>query len=271
MEKENNTIGTDFVLLGLFNHTRAHQVLFTLVMMAFVTSLVGNAAIILLIHRDLHLHTPMYFLIGQLSLMDVMLVFTTIPKMAGDFWSGRNSISLVGCAVQIFIFLTLEGGECFLFAAMAYDRFVAICHPLRYPILMSPRFCLLLAVVSWLFGATDGLVQAGVTMSYHFCGSQEVNHFFCEAPTLVRLACDDTMVFESVMHVCCILMLLIPFSVILGSYGLIVRAVLQMKSVAAKKKAFTTCSSHVSVVGLFFGAAIFIYMRPRSYDSKDYD
>ncbi|XP_038598555.1 olfactory receptor 2T33-like [Tachyglossus aculeatus] len=271
MEKENNTMGTDFVLLGLFNHTRAHQVLFTLVMMAFVTSLMDNAAIILLIRRDLDLHTPMYFLLGQLSLMDVMLVFTTIPKMAGDFWSGRNSISLVGCAVQIFIFLTLEGGESFLLAAMAYDRFVAICYPSRYPILMGLRLCLLLPVVFWLFGATDGLVQAGVTMSYHFCHSGEDNRFLYEAPTLVRLACDDTMVFESVMYVCCVLMLLIPFSVILGSYGLIVGVVLQMRSVAAKKKAFTTCSSHLIVVGLFFGAATFISMRPRLYDSKDYD
>uniref|UniRef100_A0A6I8P9M6 Olfactory receptor n=2 Tax=Ornithorhynchus anatinus TaxID=9258 RepID=A0A6I8P9M6_ORNAN len=271
MEKENDTMGTDFILLGLFNHTRAHQVLFALVMMTSITSLMGNTAIILLIHRDLHLHTPMYFLLGQLSIMDVMLVFTTIPQMAGDFWYGRNSISLVGCAIQIFIFLTLEGGECFLLAAMAYDRFVAICCPLRYPVLMSPRLCLLLAVVSWLLGATDGLVQAGITMSYRFCRSREVNHFFCEAPALVRLACDDTMVFESVMYVCCVLMLLIPFSVILGSYGLILETILRMKSVEAKKKAFTTCSSHLSVVGLFYGAAIYIYIRPSSYDSTDYD
>uniref|UniRef100_A0A6I8NWA4 Olfactory receptor n=1 Tax=Ornithorhynchus anatinus TaxID=9258 RepID=A0A6I8NWA4_ORNAN len=271
MEKENDTMGTDFILLGLFNHTRAHQVLFALVMMTSITSLMGNTAIILLIHRDLHLHTPMYFLLGQLSIMDVMLVFTTIPQMAGDFWYGRNSISLVGCAIQIFIFLTLEGGECFLLAAMAYDRFVAICCPLRYPVLMSPRLCLLLAVVSWLLGATDGLVQAGITMSYRFCRSREVNHFFCEAPALVLLACDDTMVFESVMYVCCVLMLLIPFSVILGSYGLILETILRMRSVEAKKKAFTTCSSHLSVVGLFYGAAIYIYIRPSSYDSTDYD
>ncbi|XP_038625129.1 olfactory receptor 2T33-like [Tachyglossus aculeatus] len=271
MEKENNTVGTDFVLLGLFNHTRAHQVLFALVIMTSITSLMGNAAIILLIHRDPHLHTPMYFLLSQLSLMDLILVFTTNPKMAGDFWYGRNSISLVGCAIQIFIFVTLVGGECFLLAAMAYDRFVAICYPLRYPVLMSPKLCLLLVVVSWLLGATDGLVQAGVTMSYRFCRSREVNHFFCEAPALVRLACDDTTVFESVMYVCCVLMLLIPFCVIMGSYGFILGTILRMRSVEAKKKTFTTCSSHLSVVGLFYGTTIYIYMRPSSYDSTDYD
>ncbi|XP_038597584.1 olfactory receptor 2T12-like [Tachyglossus aculeatus] len=155
--------------------------------------------------------------------------------------------------------------------SVSYDRFVAICCPLRYPVLMSPRLCLLLVVVSWLLGATDGLVQAGVTMSYRFCRSREVNHFFCEAPALVRLACDDTTVFESVMYVCCIVMLLIPFSVLMGSYGLILGTILRMRSIEAKKKTFTTCSSHLSVVGLFYGTTIYIYMRPSSYDSTDYD
>ncbi|XP_038626203.1 olfactory receptor 2T8-like [Tachyglossus aculeatus] len=275
MEKKNDTMGTDFVLLRLLNHSRAHQVFFALVMMTSITSLLGNATLILLIHRDLHLHTPIYFLLDQLSLMDFMLVVTTIPQMAGDFWYDRNSISLNGCAIQIFIFLTLVESKCFLLAAMAYNQFLAICHPLGYTVFMSPRLRLLLEVVSWLLGGPrrvmDGLVPARVTVSYRFCHAQEVNYFFSKTPALVCLACDDTTVFESNMYVCCVLRLLISFSIILGSYGLILGIILHMRSVEAKKKAFTTCSSHLSIVDLFYGAAIYIYMRPSSYYSTDYD
>uniref|UniRef100_A0A7N9DCM1 Olfactory receptor n=1 Tax=Macaca fascicularis TaxID=9541 RepID=A0A7N9DCM1_MACFA len=256
---ENGSSTSYFILLGLFNHTTAHQVLFMMLLAIVLTSLFGNALMILLIHQDRRLHTPMYFLLSQLSLMDMMLVSTTVPKMAADYLTGNKAISPAGCGAQIFFLPTLGGGECFLLAAMAYDRYAAVCHPLRHPMLMSWQLCLRMTMSCWLLGAADGLLQAAL------------DHFFCEAPVLVRLACADTSVFENAMYICCVLMLLVPLSLILSSYGLILAAVLHMRSTEARKKAFATCSSHVAVVGLFYGAAIFTYMRPKSHRSTNHD
>ncbi|XP_057565855.1 olfactory receptor 2T33-like [Hippopotamus amphibius kiboko] len=267
MENVNVTTGINFILVGLFNHTQTHLFLFSMVLMTFLTSLMGNALMIRLICVDPRLHTPMYFLLSQLSLMDMMLVLTIVPKMAANYLMNTGSISPAGCGAQIFLFLTLGGGECFLLAAMAYDRYMAICHPLRYPILMNQKLCLQLTTGSWLLGGVDGLMQAGATLSFPYCHSREINHFFCEAPSLVRLACADTTIFEFFMYVCCILMLVIPLTLILASYSLILAAVLRMQSIATRKKAFATCSSHLTVVGLFYGTLIFIYMRPKSYHS----
>uniref|UniRef100_UPI00403886C6 olfactory receptor 2T33-like n=1 Tax=Callospermophilus lateralis TaxID=76772 RepID=UPI00403886C6 len=267
MENSTDSTGTNFILLGLFDHTQTHRVLFSLVFMTFITSLVGNALMILLIHTDPRLHTPMYFLLSQLSLMDLMLVSTIIPKMAANYLLNSRSISPAGCGSQIFLFLTLGGGECFLLAAMSYDRYVAICHPLRYHVLMSHKLCLQLVAGSWLLGGIDGLMQASATLSFPYCHSREIDHFFCEAPSLVRLVCTDTTIFEFFMYICCILMLLIPLSLIVASYSLILAAVLRMHSDAARKKALTTCSSHLAVVGLFYGTLMVIYMRPKSYNS----
>ncbi|XP_005067777.1 olfactory receptor 2T33-like [Mesocricetus auratus] len=271
MEIPTNSTGVDFILLGFFSHTQAHAYLFSVVLVIFTASLMGNTLMILLICRDSRLHTPMYFLLSQLSLMDMMLVSTIIPKMATNYLMSIRSISPVGCGSQIFLFLTLAGGECFLLAAMSYDRYVAICQPLRYHVLMSSKLCAHLTLGSWLLGAADGLMQAGTILSFPFCRSRAINHFFCEAPSLVRLACADTKVFEFFMYICCVLMLLIPLSLILASYSLILVAVLRMRSSAARKKAFATCSSHLAVVGLFYGAIMFIYMRPKSHQSGERD
>uniref|UniRef100_A0A8D1LFY6 Olfactory receptor n=1 Tax=Sus scrofa TaxID=9823 RepID=A0A8D1LFY6_PIG len=268
---ENWNLTSDFILLGLFNHTGPHLFLFVMVLTTAFTSLVGNALMLLLILLDPQLHRPMYFLLSQLSLMDMMLVSTVVPKMAADYLTGRNSISPAGCGLQIFFFLTLGGGECFLLAAMSYDRYVAICHPLRYPVLMSWQICLRMILGSWFLGAADGLMQAAATLTFSYCSSHEIDHFFCEAPSLVHLACADTSLFESVMYICCVLMLLVPISLILISYSLILATILQMRSNETRKKAFATCSSHLSVVGLFFGAGIFTYMKPKSYRSANHD
>ena len=271
MEDANDTTEINFILLGLFNHTLTHVFLFSMVLTIFLTSLMGNTLMILLIHEDPQLHKPMYFLLSQLSLMDMMLVTSIVPKMATNYLMDTKSISPAGCGAQIFLFLTLGGGECFLLAAMAYDRYVAICHPLHYPILMNRKLCLHMTAGSWILGGVDGLMQAGATLSFPYCHSREINHFFCEAPSLVRLACANTTFYEFFMYVCCILMLLIPLSLILVSYTLILAAVLRMKTTAAQKKAFATCSSHLAVVGLFYGTHIFTYMQPKSYRSVAHD
>ncbi|XP_070313869.1 olfactory receptor 2T12-like [Odocoileus virginianus] len=271
MENTNDTTGINFILLGLLNYTQTHIFFFSVVLMTFLTSLISNIFMIMLIHMDSRLCTPMYFLLSQLSLMDVILVLTVVPKMVSNYLMYIRSISPAGCGVQIFLFVTLEGGECFLLAAMAYDRYVAVCHPLTYLVLMNQKLCLHMTDGSWLLGGVDGLMQSGVTLSFPYCHPREINHFFCEAPSLVRLACTDTMIFEFFMYVCCVLMLLIPVSFILAFYGLILITVLCMHSAAARKKTFATCSSHLAVVGVFYGTIIFIYMRPKSYRSVAHD
>ncbi|XP_068837157.1 olfactory receptor 2T12-like [Capricornis sumatraensis] len=269
MEKRNAT--SDFILLGIFKHTRSHLFLFMMVLTMAIASLMANALMLLLILLDPRLHRPMYFLLSQLSLMDLMLVSSIVPKMAAAYLTWNKSISPAGCGLQIFVSLTLGGGESFLLAAMSYDRYVAVCHPLRYPVLLNWPLCIQMTLGSWFLGAADGLTQAATTLSFPFCSAHEIDHFFCEAPMLVRLACADTSVFENVMYVCCVLMLLIPFSFILTSYSLILSAVLHLRSQEALKKAFATCSSHLAVVALFYGPAIFIYMRPKSYRSANHD
>ncbi|XP_004870754.1 olfactory receptor 2T33-like, partial [Heterocephalus glaber] len=265
---DHGNITSDFILLGLFNHTTAHQILFGVVLAVMITSLTGNGLMVLLIHQDPQLHTPMYFLLSQLSLADMMLVCTIVPKMAAAYLTGNKSISPVGCGLQIFFLLTLGGGECFLLTAMTYDHYVAVCHPLQYATFMSWPLCLTMALGPWLLGAADGVMQAAVTLRFPFCNRHEIDHFFCEDPTLVHLACSDTSAFESVMYICCVLMLLIPLSLILMIYSLILTAVLHIRSTEARKKAFATCSPLLAVGG---GAAIFIYVRPTSYKSAKHD
>ncbi|XP_049708755.1 olfactory receptor 2M4-like [Elephas maximus indicus] len=206
MVNANGTTGINFILLGLFNHTQIHLFLFAMVLMIFITSLMGNTLMIILIHVDPQLHMPMYFLLSQLSFMDMPLVSTIVPKMAANYLMDTRSISPTGCGVQIFLLLTLGGSEFFLLTGMSYDRYVAICHPLRYPILMSQKLCLLMTSGSWLLGGIDGLMQCSA------CGQLEPG-----------------------------------------------------------KKAFKTCSSHLVVVGLFYGTIMFIYMRPKSNGSEDHD
>ncbi|VTJ64030.1 Hypothetical predicted protein [Marmota monax] len=267
----NQTSSPVFILLGIFNHSPTHTFLFALVLGIFTVAVMGNSTMVLLIHLDAQLHTPMYFLLSQLSLMDLMLICTTVPKMAFNYLSGRNSISLAGCGTQIFFYVSLMGAECFLLAAMAYDRYVAICHPLRYPVLMSQKVCGLMAAASWLLGSLDGIIEAAVALSFLYCGSREIPHFFCDVPALLTLACTHTLTFERMIFICCIIMLLFPVGIIIASYARVILAVIHMGSGEGRRKAFATCSSHLMVVGMYYGAAMFIYMRPTSDRSPTQD
>ena len=268
---KNQTRISHFILLGLFNHTPLHLLLFSIIMVMFLVALSGNGLMILLINTDSHLHSPMYFFLSWLSFMDLMLISTIVPRMAIDYLLGHGSISFTGCGLQILFFVTLLGDECFLLAFMAYDRYVAISNPLRYSVVMSRRVCWLMVAGSWLFGLVDGLFQAIYTLSYPYCGPQEIDHFFCDIPAVLKLACADTSIYEALIYVCCILMLLLPFSVISVSYLLIFVTVLRMHSAEGRKKAFATCSSHMAVVSLFYGAAMVTYMRPQTYHSSKQD
>uniref|UniRef100_G1TB79 Olfactory receptor n=1 Tax=Oryctolagus cuniculus TaxID=9986 RepID=G1TB79_RABIT len=271
MEWGNYSMYADFVLLGLFSNTRFPWLLFALILLVFVISIASNTVMILLIHMDARLHTPMYFLLSQLSVMDILYISTIVPKMLVDQVTSQRAISFAGCTAQHFLYLTLAGAEFFLLGLMSYDRYVAICNPLRYPVLMSRRVCLLIVAAAWLGGSVDGFLLTPVMMQFPFCGSREIDHFFCEVPALLKLSCSDTSAYETAMYVCCILMLLIPFSVISASYTRILLTVYRMSEAEGRRKAVATCSSHMVVVSLFYGAAMYTYVLPHSYHTPEKD
>uniref|UniRef100_A0A8C3W5M1 Olfactory receptor n=1 Tax=Catagonus wagneri TaxID=51154 RepID=A0A8C3W5M1_9CETA len=267
----NYSIYADFVLLGLFSNTPFPWLLFVLIFLVFVISIASNTIMIVLIHMDSRLHTPMYFLLSQLSIMDILYISTIVPKMLVDQMVGQRAISFAGCTAQHFLYLTLAGAEFFLLGLMSYDRYIAICNPLRYPVLMSHKVCLLIVAVAWLGGSIDGFLLTPVTMQFPFCSSREINHFFCEVPALLKLSCMDTSAYETAMYICCIMMLLIPFSVISASYTRILITVYRMSEAEGRRKAVATCSSHMVVVSLFYGAAMYTYVLPNSYHTPEQD
>ena len=267
----NQSVASDFILVGLFSRSGSPQLLFFLVAVMFIMGLLGNTTLLFLICVDSRLHTPMYFLLGQLSLFDVGFPLVTIPKMASDFLQGEGSISFGGCAAQIF-FLTLMGvAEGILLALMSYDRYVAVCHPLQYSLLMRPQVCLLMVMSSWLAGVLNACIQTSITLHFPYCASHTVDHFFCEVPALLKLSCADTSAYELALSTSGVLILVLPLSLIATSYGHVLGAVLCMRSQEARHKAFTTCSSHITAVGLFYGAAVFMYMVPGAYHSPHQD
>ncbi|XP_043320310.1 olfactory receptor 2Z1 [Cervus canadensis] len=271
MTDVNQSVASDFILVGLFSRSGSPQLLFFLVAVMFIMGLLGNTTLLFLICVDSRLHTPMYFLLGQLSLFDVGFPLVTIPKMASDFLQGEGSISFGGCAAQIF-FLTLMGvAEGVLLALMSYDRYVAVCHPLQYSLLMRRPVCLLMVISSWLAGVLNACIQTSITLHFPYCASHTVDHFFCEVPALLKLSCADTSAYELALSSSGVLILVLSLSLIATSYGHVLGAVLRMRSEEARHKAFTTCSSHITAVGLFYGAAVFMYMVPGAYHSPRQD
>ncbi|XP_049504734.1 olfactory receptor 2T2 [Panthera uncia] len=262
---------TDFILLGLITHPEFPGLIFAVVFSIFLVSVTANVVMILLIHVDSRLNTPMYFLLSQLSIMDTVYICITVPKMLQDLLSKEKIISFFGCTLQIFLYLTLIGGEFFLLGLMAYDRYVAVCKPLRYPLLMNRRICLFMVVGSWVGGSLDGFMLTPFTMSFPYCGSREINHFFCEIPAVLKLSCVDTSLYETLMYACCVLMLLIPISVISVSYTRILLTVHHMNSAEGRGKALATCSSHIMVVSIFYGAAFYTNVLPHSYHTPEKD
>uniref|UniRef100_A0A8C3WE35 Olfactory receptor n=1 Tax=Catagonus wagneri TaxID=51154 RepID=A0A8C3WE35_9CETA len=269
MKNRNST--SDFILLGLLINSKATGIVFAVIFTIFVVAVTANLVMIFLIHVDSRLNTPMYFLLSQLSIMDTVFICTTVPKLLVDMVSKEKTISFVACGTQLFLYLTMIGSEFFLLGLMAYDRYVAVCNPLRYPVLMNRRVCLLMAAGAWFGGFLDGFLITPITMNFPYCGSQSINHFFCEIPAVLRLACADTSLYETLMYICCVLMLLIPISIVSTSYSLILLTIHRMRSAEGRKKAFTTCSSHLTVVSIFCGAAFYIYVLPQSFHTPEQD
>ena len=261
----------DFTLVGIFSQSQHPSLLSLVIFVVLLMALSGNTILICLIYSDAHLHTPMYFFISQLSFMDMMYISVTVPKMLMDQITGVNKISVPECGIQMFLYVTLAGSEFFLLASMAYDRYTAICHPLHYHVFMNHRVCLFLASGCWFLGSVDGFLFTPITMTFPFCRSREIHHFFCEVPAVLKLSCSDTSLYEIFMYLCCVLMLLIPVTIISGSYYFILLTIHRMNSAEGRKKAFATCSSHMTVVILFYGAAIYTYMLPNSYHTPEKD
>ncbi|XP_062045972.1 olfactory receptor 2T27-like [Lepus europaeus] len=267
----NYSSASGFVLTSLFNNSQMHLFLFSMVMLIYLLAMAGNTSMVLLIWADARLHTPMYFLLSQLSFLDIFFTSVTVPKMIVGFLFGWTSISFEGCGAQMFFFMFLGAAECLLLALMAYDRYVAICNPLRYPVLMSRRVCLLMVVAAWLGGSLNASIQTSMTLQFPYCGSRKIAHFFCEVPSLLMLACADTEAYKQVLFVTGVVVLLVPITFITSSYALILAAVLRMHSIEGRQKALATCSSHLTVVNLFYGPLVYTYMLPARYHSPGQD
>ncbi|EHA98742.1 Olfactory receptor 2L3 [Heterocephalus glaber] len=262
---------TNFILLGLFPPTSLGLFLFTLTIPAFMMALASNVCMVLLILLDAQLHMPMYFLLSQLSLVDLISICTTVPNMSSDFLFGNKSISFIGCGVQCFFFATLACSEGPILMSMAYDRYVAICFPLHYPICMNRRGCVLVILGSWAMGAVNSCAHTVYVLHIPYCRSMAINHFFCDIPAMVTLACGDTWVYEYTVFLSTIIFLLFPFMAIVGSYGKVLLAVYCMHSREGRKKASSTCSAHLTVVTLYYVPFVFTYLLPKFFLSPAED
>lgn len=272
MASFNNTFPhlNGFVLLGFSEWPTLEMVLFVAVSTFYIMTLLGNSAIIFLSRLEPRLHTPMYFFLANLSFLDLCYTTSTVPQMLVNIQSRLRNISYTGCIAQLFIFLGLGSTECVLLSIMAFDRYVAICQPLHYTVIMHSRLCRQMAAVAWVTGFSNSLVQTVLTFSLPRCGQYRVENFFCEVPAMLQLSCADTWINEVEMYAAVVIIKVIPVGLILFSYINIVRAVVRIQSSEGRKKAFNTCGSHLLVVLMFYGSAIsgYAYMAPKSNSAK---
>ncbi|KAM6170066.1 olfactory receptor 13J1-like [Rhynchocyon petersi] len=267
METLNRTGVSEFFLKGFSAYPALELLLFPLCSAMYLVTLLGNTAIVAVSVLDVRLHTPMYFFLGNLSILDVCYTSSFTPLMLVHFLSSQKTISFAGCAVQMCLSLSTGSTECLLLAIMAYDRYLAICWPLQYPVLMSRKLCLLLVGAAWVFSLLKSVTETVIAMKLPFCGHYMVNHFMCEILAVLKLACGDTSVSEAFLLAGSILLLPMPLALICLSYTLILVTILRVPSSAGRRKAFSTCSAHLAVVVLFYGAIIYMYMRPKSKEA----
>ena len=268
---QNQSWVSEFILIGFSSDPTTNSILFIVFLLIYLSSVLGNGLIIMLVCLDTQLHTPMYFFLSTLSLLDMGYVTTTMPQMLVHLLAHSQTISFAGCWLQMFVFGALGMTECTFFVVMAYDRYVAICYPLRYTVILNWGLCIRLAAGSWICGFFSSLLHTFFTMSLPYCGPNRVNHYFCEGPSVRSLACMDTHVIEMVDFVLSVFVIVIPISLIVASYIRIAMAILKIKSTEGRCKAFSTCASHLTVVTFFYAPATYIYMRPNSSYSPEQD
>uniref|UniRef100_F7DG62 Olfactory receptor n=1 Tax=Monodelphis domestica TaxID=13616 RepID=F7DG62_MONDO len=267
MSEENFTIVVEFILLGFSDLPNMQGFLFGVFLVIYLCILIGNGLLIVITKVDPSLQTPMYFFLGNFSFLEICYTSVTIPRMLADLWTHKRTISFIACAVQTCFLYILAAAECLLLAVMAYDRYVAICKPLYYPLIMNHKVCVHLVVVSWLFGVPILIYETYQIFSLNFCGPNKLNHVFCDAPPLIELACGDTYDIEIYVHVAAVVFVITPFLLILISYIKIITTILRLPSTSGRSKAFSTCSSHLMVVGLFYGSGSIVYLWPKSSHS----
>ncbi|XP_044840449.1 olfactory receptor 10A4-like [Mauremys mutica] len=270
MASRNHTVVTQFFFVAFSNFLELRISFFFLVLLLYLITVVGNILITITV-VDPALQSPMYFFLWNLSSLEIGYTSATIPKMLVNFLSEEKSISFLGCATQMYFFSFLGITECCLLAAMAYDHYVAICHPLHYTAMMSRGVCLQLSAVSWLIGVLVGVGQTTFIFTLPYCGPNRINHFFCDLPPLLKLACADTYRNEIAVFTIAVTFVTVPFLLILVSYVRILHAILSIPSAAGRSKTFSTCSSHLIVVTLFFGSSIVMYLKPKSRYSLNTD
>ncbi|XP_007953919.1 olfactory receptor 2A2-like [Orycteropus afer afer] len=260
---------TEFLLVG-FQLCRGTEVLlFSIFFLVYVFSLLANGMILGLICMDPRLHSPMYFFLSHLAVIDISYASNNVPKMLANLVNQKRTISFVPCIMQAFLYLAFAATECLILVVMSYDRYVAICHPLHYTVFMSWRVCIVLSITSWACGFILATLHAILLLRLPFCGPQEVNHLFCEILSVLKLACANIWINQVVLFAASVFVLVGPFSFMLVSYARILWAILKIQSGEGRRKAFSTCSSHLCVVGLFFGIAMVVYMVPDSKQREE--
>ncbi|XP_008846682.1 olfactory receptor 2B11-like [Nannospalax galili] len=269
MKYMNEGFPEDFILMGLTKYPWLDLPLFFVLLASYMFTLLGNIAIILVSQLDSQLRSPMYFFLTSLSFLDLCFTTTTVPQMLFNLGGPNKNITYIGCMAQAYVFHWLGCTECVLLGIMALDRYVAVCKPLRYSAIMDCKLCLQLCSTSWLTGLANSVLQSTLTVQLPLCGNQMLDHFFCELPGLIKMACGDTTVNEITLAVVATVLIMGPLSMILVSYSYIARTVFRIPSAAGRLKAFNTCSSHLLVVSLFYGPGIYIYMQPPEDSSQD--
>ncbi|XP_069502626.1 olfactory receptor 1C1-like [Ambystoma mexicanum] len=269
MHNRNQT--TDFILLGLSSFPVHQRLLFVVFLLMYFTTVLGDVAIITVIKMDAQLHSPMFFFLRHFSFVDICVVSITVPQLLITLLSERKSISFSACIAQLFFFLWIGNMEFFLLASMAYDRYVAICRPLHYTMVVSKKVCVQMVTVSWVVTALHALLHMLMTSHLSFCASNIIHHFFCDLPPLLKLSCSDISINELVIFTEGGLMLLCPLIFITVSYVGIISTILKIRSIEGRSKAFSTCSLHFTLVALFYGSVFFMYFRPSTSFALDYD
>ncbi|XP_040465653.1 olfactory receptor 1052-like [Falco naumanni] len=271
MAQQNHTSVAEFVLEGLSDRAEMKAALFVLLLLIYTITLLGNTGIIIVIQGHPQLHTSMYFFLGSLSVVDICFSSVIAPRTLVNFLVERKTISFVGCMSQAFFYIVFVTAECFLLAAMAYDRYVAICNPLLYSAVMTPGLCMWLVVGSYIGGVLNAIIQMTFIIRLPFCRSNVINHFFCDVPPLLALSCASTYINEIILFSLAGVIELSTISIILVSYIFISFAILRIRSAEGRQKALSTCVSHLTVVTMLYGTTIFMYLRPSSSYSLNTD
>ncbi|XP_067400760.1 olfactory receptor 11A1-like [Emydura macquarii macquarii] len=269
-EQGNQTFITEFILLGFGTLPKLQIILFLLFLVIYIATMAGNILIMVLVVADQHLHTPMYFFLGNLSCFETFYTSTILPKLLASILTGDRTISVRGCITQYYFFCSMLGTECLLLSVMSYDRYLAIVKPLHYAARMTGRSCLQLAGGSWVGGFLASSIATVLVTQLNFCGQNAIDHFFCDFIPLVKLSCNDPQRVEMLAFIFSCLFLLVPFLLTMMSYISIIVTILRIPSTTGRQKAFSTCSSHLIVVSIYYGTLLIAYMFPTAHTLRDF-